>query len=500
MVSRIIVPLVLLACAIGALVSSCVLSSQLHEGLGTLATEDSQPNGVQTPLISTRRLTSLLVPSLATPELTASLDDLMAEAADNACLSVSVTERPEALYTSGANLVLYPSDALLLVTLYTAHRQLGPDHTFTTSVVSLTEPTDGVINGDIYLVGGGDPLLLTQTYLEAIPLSADQVYTPIEDLAQQLVDNGLRLVTGSVIGDASYFDDLRYVPTWPEGLAQTAEIGTLLGLQFDDGWVRFPGVANTSIADADPAAESGPLAAEDPPFYAAALFDDMLEARAVVIRRSPRAEALPTSEPIITLSSIESASVREYSQYILESRDVEAAEMLLKEIGKNGNGQGTTRSGLNVVETTLNQLGMNIEQIQMVDLDGSGLDPGSQTTCQTFATLLDNEELRSFFTEVLPTAAELGPLQDKLSSVASSVADLDRIRGFAGGRSDADVMMGYIDIGLGQELTFVFIANQVGTQDNEDLERLQAQIVAYLTTLRGKPTLDDISPLPIRSS
>ena len=36
----------------------------------------------------------------------------------------------------------------------------------------------------------------------------------LEDLAAQLVERGITRVTGSIIGDESYFDDIRTAPGW----------------------------------------------------------------------------------------------------------------------------------------------------------------------------------------------------------------------------------------------------------------------------------------------
>ena len=61
-------------------------------------------------------------------------------------------------------------------------------------------------------------------------------------------------------------------------------------------------------------------------------------------------------------------------------------------------------------------------------------------------------------------------------------------------------MIGYIDIGRGQEMTFAFIANQQDASDNQALRELEDRIVRHLATLRAKPSLDDIGLEPLRVS
>ena len=46
-----------------------------------------------------------------------------------------------------------------LVTALTALDVLGPDATFTTQLSATTGPTAGVINGDLWMIGGGDPVI-----------------------------------------------------------------------------------------------------------------------------------------------------------------------------------------------------------------------------------------------------------------------------------------------------------------------------------------------------
>ena len=325
------------------------------------------------------------------------------------------------------------------------------------------------------------------------------LHTPIEDLAQALVDDGLTLVTGAVVGDASRYDDLRYVPSWPESLVDSEKIGTLLALQFDDGWVQFPvpGSEQTTDETNGTGEEEANvyLAAEDPPFYAAALFDDMLEARDVVIRRSPRSEAVPDDEEIYVMALIESAPLSDLYPQILTNRDIETTELLLKEIGLASSGTGSTSAGVQAVEDTLDDAGIDVDLLQLLQFDGSGLDPANIATCPVFTSLLDSAEFSPLFHELLPTAAEAGPLRDRLAGVR----DLGRITAFSGGTSGVTAMMGYIDIGLGQEVTFAFIANQPGADDNQAIQELEEQIVRHLATLAAKQSLEDIGLLPIRS-
>ena len=72
----------------------------------------------------------------------------------------------------------------------------------------------GVVEGNLALVGGGDPLLMTDAYAQSfrhVPTER----TSLESLADRIVAAGVREVRGSVVGDDSRYDTVRYLSVWP---------------------------------------------------------------------------------------------------------------------------------------------------------------------------------------------------------------------------------------------------------------------------------------------
>ena len=98
-------------------------------------------------------------------------------------------------------------------------------------------PAGGTLAGNLYLVGGGDPVLGTNPYVAAAAaqVTHPQPYvTPMETLADQIVAAGVTRITGSVIGDDSRYDAERFVPSWPASYATSREAGPLGALLVND--------------------------------------------------------------------------------------------------------------------------------------------------------------------------------------------------------------------------------------------------------------------------
>lgn len=109
------------------------------------------------------------------------------------------TANKTGLYSRNADEEFMPASNFKLLTGSAALRKLGTDFSFVTTVRSDGTVIGGVLNGNLYLRGGGDPLLRV---------------TDLNDAASALAASGITKVTGSVYTDASYFDSQRYGFGW----------------------------------------------------------------------------------------------------------------------------------------------------------------------------------------------------------------------------------------------------------------------------------------------
>jgi serine-type D-Ala-D-Ala carboxypeptidase/endopeptidase (penicillin-binding protein 4) len=261
-----------------------------------------------------------------------------------------------------------------LLTAAAALRRLGPDTALGTSALA-TVPIDGngVLAGDLIVRGGGDPVL------------GDEQFAA---LAAGLA--GLREITGSVVGDESLFDALRTGPSG-DGAFDPELGGPLSALAYERG-AQAPG---------------GPPQA-DPARAAAARFDDILEARGVVIHGVPRAG--PTPAGAVPLAAAASPTVRELVKDMLTASDDWIAEMLTKGLSAKVAPPGTTAAGAAIVRAEAAKLGASV-----VLVDGSGLDARDRGSAAALVSLLRRLRGSPSFGAALARPGRPGTLRDRLT-------------------------------------------------------------------------------------
>ena len=122
----------------------------------------------------------------------------------------------ETVFEHNADKLFLPASNAKLFSTALALRRLGPDYRFTTTVVSAAQPDEnGTLDGDLRLVGGGDPNFSARIvpYDSRREYGADRM-APVKDLARQIHEAGLRRVRGGIVGDDSRYVRQPYPPGW----------------------------------------------------------------------------------------------------------------------------------------------------------------------------------------------------------------------------------------------------------------------------------------------
>jgi D-alanyl-D-alanine carboxypeptidase/D-alanyl-D-alanine-endopeptidase (penicillin-binding protein 4) len=315
----------------------------------------------------------------------------------NACLLVR-SATGTVLYRHQESVPLAPASTEKLLVAAAALDLLGPSYRFSTTVVAARPPVAGVVD-ELWLVGGGDPVLASPeftAFLAASPLTGGQtVTTPIAALADQLRAAGLKAVAGGVHGDDSRYDRTRFLPSWKPSYAKEADVAPLGALEVDDGLDRWRPPSLT----ADPAAHSAGVLAR------------LLAAGGVTAAQGIDATA---PAPGVVLARVQSPPLGDIVTSMLRNSDNTAAELLARELDRAGGGTGTTPGGLAVVAREAAKLGLPTDGLHLDD--ASGLAPTDRTTCATLLAALDlGTRTRFAPMGLLSVAGRFGTLIDRFS-------------------------------------------------------------------------------------
>ncbi len=124
----------------------------------------------------------------------------------------------EVLYQQNAEKLFTPASNTKLFTTATAIALIGPDYKFHTTVESTgTVDRYGRLNGDIVLVGRGDPNLSGRVLPYNVRTERKlPALAALEMLADQVAQKGIKFIDGNIVADDSYFAFERYGEGWAQ--------------------------------------------------------------------------------------------------------------------------------------------------------------------------------------------------------------------------------------------------------------------------------------------
>ncbi|MFM7068800.1 MAG: D-alanyl-D-alanine carboxypeptidase, partial [Actinomycetes bacterium] len=170
--------------------------------------------GIQpaTPAFSARRSPDVLLAVTGRRKANETLVPVLKSAPPASC--VLLQDGDTEVASVRADTPLAPASTMKVLTASVALDVLPKGTTFSTRVLGPAPDANGVVNGDVTLVGGGDPLLTTETGRSRFT-NGPQPSTSFERLADDLVAAGITSINGSVVGDGSRHDGTRSLPGWP---------------------------------------------------------------------------------------------------------------------------------------------------------------------------------------------------------------------------------------------------------------------------------------------
>lgn len=355
----------------------------------------------------------------------------------------------QVLLSRAANHPRIPASVTKLFTVAAALHRFGPDWAPQTRVAATGSASGRTWNGDLHLIGGGDPTLTRAGLTELAERTATQL--------------GVTRVTGRLLVDAGAFDGWR-------GADRTRRVvdpdmgGVLGALTLDRG-----------------------TRSSDPAVTAATTFRTLLRRAGVAVPGRPGLRATPaTATPVATLVG---PDVRTLAARILLPSDNFVAETLVKDlVSADGTESAcrqriglvtlrdwrlplapedepcttqrtalaaTTTAGTKMLRTTLEPVLGATPQIH----DGSGLTRRNRVSPALVTRLLvrlhNDPELAPVVRAALPRAGASGTLTRRMRGTAAQ----GRCRAKTGTINGVSALAGYCTAASGRELAFTILQN-----------------------------------------
>jgi D-alanyl-D-alanine carboxypeptidase/D-alanyl-D-alanine-endopeptidase (penicillin-binding protein 4) len=342
------------------------------------------------------------------------------------------------LFAHNAKKAYIPASTMKLLTSTAALSILGPDHRFSTRVVSPKA-------GHIILVGGGDPYLAKKNVADVFPQRAT-----VPSLARASVAAlEKNKVTSVTLGyDDSLFSGPRWNATWPD--VYRDQVTPVSALWVDEGRVngRSPGgrVKNPSRD----AAET----------FAAALRKRGITVTAISPQRASSSAA--------KIASVSSMPLERIVEQLLMVSDNDAAEVLLRQAAIGAGKKGSFTDGVRVVRGELQKLGVWDGSAKIND--GSGLSRKTHVPSDTMVKLLrldaqsKHPELRAVITGLSVAGVE-GSLRTHYND-DHAVNGRGLVRGKTGTLAKVHSLAGFIRAQDGSLLVYAFLVNNPKNEYN----------------------------------
>lgn len=372
-------------------------------------------------------------------------------------------ENGEIIASHNPDLSLIPASSLKTITTATALSILGKDFRFQTLLQYDGQISGGVLDGNIYIKGYGDPTL-GSSQMENNP----DLNSILDIFTAQIQKLGIKSINGKIIADATYFESRATAPTWmyydignyygtgaygininenlykltfqqKNKIGDTPEIISLdppnKDLQFtnelttagansgDNAYIYGVPYNNNYFIRGTIPKGSGKFkikgAIPNPPLLLAELLTPILENNNISICESPIA---PFEIPYVKRTTFYTHHSPTLLKIIHRTNKKSInlyAECLLKELGKGYRENGIER----VIEYWKNQ-GLDMKGFHLED--GSGLSPRNAVSSKHLANILQSMTKNPDFTNYLESFPTLQ------SGVYAKSGYIDRVRSYTG--------------------------------------------------------------------
>jgi len=445
-------------------------------------------------------------------------------------------ESGETLFDLSADKYFVPASNMKLFTTALALAKLGPDFRFHTTLETRGAiSSEGVLSGDVVLVGRGDPNLSNRKFPYELKEEFDGPQEKaLADLAEAVAAKGVKEISGDVVGDDSYFPRERYPNGWeiddmvweygaaisaivvgdntvaltltpgeqpgnavqaavtpatPDFLVENNVTTSAADVKPDLTLTREPG-SNLVVVKGSLPAKSAPrklvLAIEEPAQHAAALLKRLLEERGIKVAgvakaRHDRAE--PGGDTVV-LGEHVSVPLGDAVKLINKISQNLHTEMLLRTVARQ-NGVWATPDELMKVPADF-YTAAGIAPGDVIQADASGLSRHDLVTPRAIVTMLSFAQKQSWFATYyasLPVAGVDGTLEDRMKNTPAA----GRIHAKTGSVEHVRTLSGFAETASGRRVIFSFLSNNQGGKSHEAADALTGLCVAMLEEFNVTP-------------
>lgn len=349
---------------------------------------------------------------------------------------------------------MIPASNTKLFTTAVALEVMGGDYMLSTQLLTDDyDLSDSVINGNIYIKGLGNSLFTS---------------TDLADMVDSLTKIGVKKITGNVIGDDTFFDDVYTRDDWIKDEKANVKLPPISALVIDrnrtKSRVKRRGRWRTYTVNV-----------KNPPHFAAKKLKNTLEKYNIEVN----GEAAAGEAPLKTQMLLESTIIlRELIKQINKNSDNFLAECLFKTIGAFASGkQGNSFYSTQTILTFIEDNGIYSEGTAVVD--GSGISRFDQITVGAIIGLLERMyfDISNFddYYNSLSIAGVDGTLEKRLIGTKAE----NNFRGKTGTLNGVSSLSGYLTTAAGDDLivSMIFEFRRGGWSK---YKRIQDEIIELL--------------------
>jgi D-alanyl-D-alanine carboxypeptidase/D-alanyl-D-alanine-endopeptidase (penicillin-binding protein 4) len=447
-------------------------------------------------------------------------------------------EARDTLYSHNAAKLFIPASNQKLVVSSVLLETVGPEYRFRTTFVAKGGVTEGVLSGDLGVIGRGDPTPSNHMKGDAMK--------PLREIADSLWTRGIRRITGSVVSAGDAFPGPVAGSGWPWDALDGTSYAGVDELLFNEGLSQIrvrPGarVGDTAVVTTSPArtfpavkvsaitvprdtvAETAggrgagrgggrggrggagtrlsvyndtgvmrvvlrgqialgdsatlTVAQHDPDAAYVAALTEALRDRGIAVDNQATTGWSARSDTLLTVQSV---PLREILPIILKPSQNQIAETFLRTIGLEGTGVGTADSGRRVIERQF--ASWNVPSDGFIVRDGSGLSRSDLISPEAIIAIL--EVMRkspnfNLFMESLPVAGVDGTIRTRMQNTPAQ----GNLRAKTGTLQMVRSLSGYVRTANGRLLEFSILCNN-WTTPQAAVDRVADAIGVAMAQLR----------------